>query len=688
MTFLLTIAYFSILFFFGWQAARWILHENRIEHLITFAGVFGIGLYTFFVNVMGIFLPIQIVFYLVLLIFLLLAGVCVFCRRFQILNDQRPLEWGTNSRWRGILLFSALFIALSVGLISFRHPMDRASVREPTATTIAEGNFPPVEIFNPADPLRYHYAPDLFAAATYKVTGMPLYVAYDLERGMLSGVLFLLGFLLVLLFFQGQFFVAFFSSVLMMYAGSLVFLNIFSGISTVYQRFILGRNIVAPFKFVTDAITGEYTAPVINSVVGLHWGAMAFALTLAVVYLYFFLLQRENSRHTITAFFASGCIFALLALVSEPYFAVLCIVIFLFPFALFFFKRDWPNAKKVFISSFILLAIALPAAFFQGGLLRSVVVQQLNLSSGERAYDSILYTSSTTRISTHSFKVGTPWLLYNGKPVYDPRFLAEFILLLTVLVPSLIFLFKQRFQLALFLTGLLVLLFFIPLFVDSNSPDLATQMVKFFSPIPLFGGLVAGLYLTMLYQRARRSLLKGALLFLTLILMAQGFWTHVVWLTFGDPPGGTLNPNAHYFAQVGTPESAAYAWIKKNTTIHDLFLIIKDTYSDCGAYGAPNCLFVLNTGRMAPTFAIESNTDIALGKTSSQDKAVLFSEVNKNCDPDILQELHYRYLYVDDQWSKGVEATCSKNNELDLVFQVREDKKFVRIYKIKEDTPL
>ncbi|MDP3763179.1 MAG: hypothetical protein Q8Q92_00765 [bacterium] len=687
MVFFLSIIYFSTLFFFGWQVARWILNENRIEYLIAFAGILGIGLYTFFINIAGLFILIQTVFYLVLFVFLLFASICYFGRRLQIFGDQRPLEWSVSAPWRKILLFWVLFLTLSVGLISFRHPMDRASTREPTAATMAEGNFPPVEIFNPTDLLRYHYAPDLFAAATYKVTGVPLYVAYALERAILSGTIFLFGFLLVLLFFPGQFFVAFFSSISMMYAGSLVFFNIFSGIPGLYQKYILGQNIPAPFKFVSDAIIGEYTTPVINSVVNMHWGAMALALMLAIVYLYFFLLQRKNENHFIAAFFAGGFLLALLALVSEPYFVVLCIIIFIFPF-LSFFKGDQANLKKVFITSFVLLAMALPTAFFQGGLLRSAVVQQFRPSSSEKAYDSILYTSSTTSISTHSFEVGIPWLLYDGKPVYNPRFLAEFILLLAILVPALIFLFKQRFQLALFLTGLLLLFFFIPLFVNSDLPELSVQLVKFFNPVPLFGGLAAGLFLATRYLRTHKPLLKGVLLFLAFVLMAQGIWTHAVWSVFGNPPDLTWSsPNAKFFAQVGTPEAVAYTWIKNNTVADDLFLIIKDNHFDCGVYSAPNCLFVFNTGRMAPTYKIESDTNTTVAGVPSQDKFALFSEVSKNCDPDILQELRYHYLYVDEEWREGMEAMCIKKNELDLVFQVREGEKFIRIYEIKRNTP-
>jgi len=493
------------------------------------------------------------------------------------------------------------------------------------------------------------------------------------------------------LFFPGQVAVAFFSALMMLYAGSLTFLNMFQGIPALYAKYIMGQEVFAPFKFVSDAIIGEYTTPVINSVVTQHWGAMAFALMMAVVYLYFRLLQDTDTTDMLrraAAFFVGGFLFALLAIVSEPYFAVLCTVLFLFPLISFFFQKDWIKTKKVFATSFFLLLVALLGAFFQGGLLRSAVTQQLHLSSDTDAYDSVLSISNQNELNNHSnfFKIGTPWLLNDGKPVYNPRFLAEFALLLAMLVPIMVFLFKRRFQLALFLTILLLLLFLIPLFVDSDFPDLVGQLGRFFLPIPLFGGLTIGLVLAILYQRAQKPRLKGVLLFLALILMAQGLWTHFFWLAFGDPPV-TWNPNAVYFAQAGTREADAYSWIKKNTTIKDLFLIIRDTYTDCGASSVPNCLFILNTGRMAPIFVLDTVEGIdgdSNAKTSLPGKVALFSEVRKSCDPDIVRKLNYNYLYTDERWSKGMEEKCLKNNKLNLVFQTSEGKKSIRIYKIEK----
>lgn len=678
-----SIAYFATIFFFGWQMARWVFSENRIEYLIAFVGIFGIGLYTFFINIAGHFIEIQTVFYLVLVLFLLLSTVSFLGRLYLSWGDQRSLEWGVSLWWRKILLFSTLFLSFSIGLISFNHLVDLAAARVATAVTMSEGNFPPVEIYNPTDPLYYHYAPDLFAAATYKVTGLPIYVTYDIERAILGGTLFLLGFLIIEMFFKGQFLVAYGSSLMMIYTGGLVFLNGLSGVRVLYHRFVLGLETYAPFKFVSDVIVGEYTTPVINSVITQHWGAMAFALMMIVIYIYFFLLHKEDKISPVPALLTGGFLLALLALVSEPYFAVLCSIIFIYPFAFFFLKKDWISTKKIFINSFVILTIAVTVAISQGGLLYPAIAKELDLLSGENAYDAILYGSRQNSIKDNprSFTVTTPWKLYDQKPIYNRGFIAELSLLLVATVLTIVLLFRWRSELAIFLTGLLLLFFFIPLFIDSDIPDIAGQLGRLFFPLSLFGGLVIGLVLVILYSRVQKPILRGSLIFITFILMAQGLWTHSVWLLFGYPPG-TWNPNAKFFTPTNALEKDAYNWIKMNTTIKDWFLILKDDYTECGVSNMQNCIFVFNSGRMAPTFVLNS-IRIDSGKhILPVGKAALFEKVSKSCDSEILQELGYDYIYVDNKWPKDIEAQCIKNNKLTLQFQGNEGEKFIRIYNI------
>lgn len=670
MPILLAVVYFSILFFFGWQLARYSLKEKRIEHLVGLAGIFGIGLYVFFINAVGLFLPIKIVFYLVLLLFFLLGLVLFY------LNRSKPLEWGIDRRWRKILLAFTLFLVVATGIISFRHPMDLSILREPTAATIAEGNFPPVEIWQPERSLNYHYAPDLFSAAIHKVTRLPLYSAYDLQKAILTGVLFLLGFILVKRFSNSDF-KSFVSSLLMLYAGTLVFLRGLAGIPVLYSKYILGQDIFAPFKFVSDAIEGEYGSPVVRLAAELHWGAMAFPLIIAVIYLYFHLLNGERRR---AAFFVCGFLLALLALVSEPYFLVLCCVIFVYPFAFALFKKERERAKKFLAVSLLILLIALPTAFFQGGLLKAFFVQQFDLPGINSEFD-VLYTKGPGN-DKPPFEISSPWTLYDSKPIYSSDFLMDWGLLFAVLVPSFAFLFSRHFELALFLGGVIILSFSIPLIATSSFANMAGQLGRFFYPVNLLGGLAVGLFLSSLYLRVQKKGFKRAILFLTLILMAQALWAQFIWAVFSFP-AGTWNPNEKLFAQANSLEGRAYNWVKENTSIRDYFLIIKKNYTECGESAAPNCLFILNTGRMAPIYdhqAVGDKDEIPLSP-----KAAVFSEVRDRCASSAVRKLNFGYVYVDEKWPAGMEERCREGNTLELKFESSEGDKFVRIYKIIKD---
>lgn len=679
LTTFLTIAFFSVLFFFGWQVARLVLRENRIERLTALGGIFGIGLYIFFLNAIGFFMPIQTAFYAVLYGFLLSAIVGFFWRRLRTVGHQESLEWGIDGKWRKILLIVSLFFVISTGSISFRHPMDLFTLREPTAMTMVEGNFPPKEIWSPDNLLQYHYAPDLFSAAIYKVTGMPLYLAYDFQKAILSGVIFLLAFILINSFFPSVF-VAFWSSVLMFYSGSLVFLGGLGGVPTLFDKYILGKEVLAPFKFVTDAIGEASGLPVVNYVIGVHWGAMAFALMLVVVYIYFHLLNSDETGNRWPAIFVAGFMLALLALVAESFFVALTAVLFVFPFVSFLFNRHKEMLERKFVISFFILLLAVPMAIFQGGVLKSAVYQQLHISKSGNGNEVMLYTEKKLGISPIQF--GISLVSSDEKPKYDIVFLARWVLLFAILVPAFFFLFRQSFELAAFLLLVVILFFAPPLLLHSEFKYINENLERFFYPVNLFGGLVAGLFLATSYINTHRLLLKRVLLSIAIILMAQGLWTQFVWLSFGYPPGGLWNPNLKFFAEANTFEAVAYRWVKENTIIRDRFLIIRDEYSECGFSGAPNCLFIFNTGRMAPIF--RWHQAIRIEDEAASHKIDQFEEIRKNCDSAILRELGFNYIYVDERWSKGMEAKCLQDNKLDLVFKNSDGGKFVRIYSIKK----
>lgn len=666
MSFFVAIIYFSILFFFGWQLARYVLKEDRIEHLLGLSGIFGVGLYVFLINAAGFFIPIKTAFYFVLFLFLVLALFCF--------GKLKPVKWGIDEKWRRIVLLFALFLVVSTGIISFRHEMDLSILREPTAATIAEGNFPPREIWQPEHRLAYHYGPDLFSAAIHKVTRLPLYAAYDFQKGILAGVLFLLGFILVKRFSSSDF-KAFISALLMLYAGTLAFLRGLEGIPVLYNKYILGHDIPGAFKFVSDAIEIGYASPVIRFLVGLHWGAMAFPLLIVVIYLYFRLV---DGKVRIMAFPVCGFLLALLALVSEPYFAVLSFVLFVYPCVFGLIKKDLEKTKKFLFTSLLILLIVLPIVFLQGGVVKEIVFQQLDVFS-EKESLAIITGHGDDRL----FALSPPWILFDSRPIYHPEFLIAWGLLIAVLIPSFIFLFRKYCELALFLFGVVVLSFSIPLVVTSSYSTMAGQLERFFYPVNLLGGLVVGFLMGNLYLHLQMRKWKWVLIVFLFMLTAQGLWTQSVWLLFGNPPG-TWNPNEKLFADPYSVEGRGYQWVKKNTSINDYFLIIKEEYTECGFTGAPNCLFILNTGRIAPIYnhQLYTSQQRASGLFSKPEVS-LFNTIKQSCSSSHVQKLNYRYLFVDEKWPEGMEQRCLENNTLEIKFEAKEGDSFIRIYRIK-----
>jgi hypothetical protein len=666
--FFLAIIYFSILFFFGWQLVLYFLKENRIENLIGLSGIFGIGIYVFLINAIGYFIPIRIVFYLIFLLFFIISIVLFY------FNRSKSLEWGIDKKWRKILFGVTLLLVIISGLISFRLPLslgDRLQAGSmPTAATIAEGNFPPIEIWEPERPLVYHYAPELFSAAIHKVSGLPLYLAYDFQNAILIGILFLLGFILVKHFCNNNF-KAFVSSLLMLYAGSLVFLKGINGIFSLYNKYILYQYVYAPFKFVFEMIDTVFSKPTLKNMLEIPWNALSFPLMIAVIYLYFYSIGHKQGKKIALL---NGFLLALLALSAETYFAVFCLILFIYPFIFGFVNRDWITAKRFLMISFLILVIALPIAFIQGGVLESILRLNPDLSATE-----YYFTNQIDKV----FKINkTPWLLNtrfgegNWLPIYHPKFLIEWGLLLVLLIPASFFLLRKYSPFSLFLTISLAIFFCIPFLINFIK---SCNMERFFYPVNLFGGLMVGLFLGSLYLSVKKIWSKRFILFIIVVLMLQVIVFQALFLFIGYPPG-VWDASDKIFVQSNSFEGKAYYWIKRNTNINDYFLILKEEDDDKDF--APNYRFILNTGRIAPIYAYHWQ-DYQAGNLPSFFETSLFKKIRKSCDFSAIKNLNYNYLYVDNNWPRGFEERCLANSDLTLVFKAEEGDKFVRIYQVK-----
>lgn len=628
------------------------------------SGIFGMSFYVFFANALGYFIPIKTVFYLVLFSFLIL-GLGLF-----YLNRSQFLVWGIDKKWRKILLGTVLLLIVSSGIIAFRLPLVLHGTGTPVAAVIAEGSFPPPEIWNPRNVLYYHYGPELFSAAINVITGLPVYLGHDFQVAILIGVLFLLGFCLIKRFFDNNNFKAFISSLLMIYAGSFVFLKGIKGIPILYNLYVRHQEIVAPFKFINESINSAFSVPVLKTMQVMVWGPWVFPLIIAVIYLYFHLISQKKSK---TVFLLCGILFAVLGHFGEIYFAVLCLIFLIYPFIFGFMKKDWQKANNFLLTSFWILLIAAPLAFVQGGFLKSV----LNIT-GSRIAGLIGIGGGLFNINEVTYL--TEYFDDPGSPIFRPEFFTEWGLLLILLIPSFIFLLRRNFQLGSFLMVFAATSFSLPIFFTTNNFAFIAEMFgvfarlgemwRFFFVVNLIGGLATGLFLAHLYLSSKKIWLKTASILIIITLMTQGLFFQLLYLSVGYP-AFTLNAAAQHYAKTGSYEKKAYDWIKRNTTVGDYFLITEKS-CDYTLSFTPNYRFILNTGRMAPIYSWHC----------SYPDNDSFKKIKKSCESSAIADLKYSYLYVNEEWIEGLEEKCLANNNLELKFETEEGNKFARIYKV------
>ncbi|MEK9183857.1 MAG: hypothetical protein AAB890_02180, partial [Patescibacteria group bacterium] len=471
-------------------------------------------------------------------------------------------------------------------------------------------------------------------------------------------------------FFDNNNFKAFVSSLLMIYAGSLVFLRGIKGITILYNLYVRHQEILTPFKFINESINSAFSVPTLKTMQVMVWGPWVFPLIIAVIYLYFHLISQEKSK---TIFFLCGVLFAVLGHFGEVYFAVLFLIFLIYPFIFGFVKKDWPKAKDFLFTSFWILLIATPLAFAQGGFLKSVLNIMGSRVAGLIGASGGLFNVNEVTYLTEYFEDA-------GSPIFRSEFFIEWALLLAVLVPAFIFVLKRNFQLGSFLVVFAAVSFLLPIFFTTNNFAFIAEtfgvfvrlgeMWRFFFILNLIGGLAAGLFLAHLYLSSKKIWLKITVLSIIIVLMAQGLLFQLLYLSVGYP-AFTWNAASQYYAKADSLEKGVYDWIRKNTTVDDLFLVA-ERGCDYTLSFTPNYRFVLNTGRMAPIYSWHC----------SYPENDSFKKIKDNCAPSAIEDLRYNYLYVNEEWIDGLEEKCLANNNLELKLEAGEGNEFSRIYKV------
>jgi len=664
-----SIVFWGILFSFGYQLSKYLFKKSHIEVSIALSGLIGLGLYVFLINAIGHFIAIEITLYLVLLVFIIVYVVLYF------INRSKNLKWGIDKKWRKILLITVLLLIASTFIVDNRVPFadDQTSLScVPSAATIAEGNFPPMAIWMPEYPFRYHYGSHLFAAAIHKTTDIPLYMSYDVQVSILMGILFLLGFILIKKITENNK-KALIVSFLMLCAGSLYFLKGIKGIFILYNKYILYQDIFAPFKFVLEMITPSFSRPPFVWMIIFPTNALSFVLIIGIIYLYFS-SQKENNKKIILL---NSLLLATLALFSETFFAVFCFLIIIYPFVLGLIKKDWLRAKIFLTISLLMLVIAVPIAFIQGGVLTHYLGRDGHDLEVHQTYGYI-----DIELIEQGFEINKePWVLIarlgenNRLLIYGLEFLLQWGLLLILTLISVVYFWKKKSKYIIFLELSFFVFFLIPFFIIF--PLELGSMKRFFYPANLFGGIIIGLFLFDLYFKKRNlghKLFKKIILFIVVVLIAQWMVFQLIFLTIGYPPAKWNNADK-LFVKKDSFEAESYQWVRENTKINDYFLIFKphDYYIK-----EPNLKFILNTGRIAPVYTYRTMEDDPIDIPESH----AFKELQKNCDKKLIKYLDYKYLYIDENWPEELKDKCLINNNLELKFETIEGDRFIRIYKI------
>jgi len=670
-TFFALIIFFGVLFIFGWQIARIILDEKRIEALIPLAAILGISIYLFFLIFFSYLINIQINFYLLLVLF---AFLSYFLSRIN--GKKEKSEWGIGNLWRKILFISCFLIITLVGINGLRDVQSDQMFPDhlPLGATIAEGNFPIKAIYAPNFPSQSHDGANLFLAAITKVTNLPIQFGHDLHNCIFTALLFLFGFLLIKDFFKDNF-RAYLASLVMICGGNLYFIYVAEGISSLYQKFILHLPVEAPFRFLNDMIFGK---DILRGGLVVHcsqiaWKTLGFALIIAIIYLYFRAIDDRKNWFKISLI--AGMMFSLLALSAELFFGPLLAVLLFYPLVFVILKKDRERGKLYLKTSFLILFLGSILAVLQGGILTETVKQIF--------FGYSLPLDYTLAITPQYLLKG---LIFSDDGVFIPIFSPVVFLawgwMIIFIIPASIYFLKKSFRLGSFLLLLIFVSFFTPLILTAGISQGDMMRTNYLTA--LFWNLIFGVFLGWLVLLFRKKWQRLLIIILISGAIYQGLSYFILFAAFpalelGRPLVGEQVP------QPNPVEIETFNWIDKNTTIKDYFLTFGA--EPLGVFD--NARFVVLTGRFAPGFFygadVQTTNKRYLNLKTLKSEQFWYERILKECDPLALKILNYRYLYVNEYWPVGLEEKCLTGNNLDLKFEFREGNNFARIYKVLDD---
>lgn len=652
--------FLAIIVFFAWQIMRLIFKGESREFLLTLSLISGPVFYLFVLNALGHFFSITFLFFYVLVAFLVI-GLVIF-----IFSDHsgRKKPWLFDKKWRKILLWTLIIIFITTVLIAARgYSGDEFNIFStvPMAGTIAEGNFPVRWTVEPQVMAYYHYGIELFTAAMYKITGLPIWYGVDLCRALFTVLLLALLFLLTFKITEHPA-KSYLVSLTTLFGGGLVWLY---GI-----RGFIYRTAAAPWKFLHQGITSGAAGPLIKDI-HIQWGAISFLLIVIGIVLYFKASEyKKDNKSWLPIIFLNIIFLSVLALVGETYLLVELVVILLYPFITLLIRNQKKYFKTYLIISLLTVTAVAVIAAFQGGVLTELFHQ---------SYDR------------HPRPTGN-WFFFNHEKIgflWSAQSLINFGLPLFLIFPALYFLYwhlkKKVYYQELALLLLLTFACFAVPFVMELGPRYDYEMLRYLYLAPPFWSLAIGLVLAeFLIDNKKVKKIWRYLSILgrhcIVLMVSVGVLFQIVFMVV--PLGRSSQRFTPFFYNFPPPtavESGAFAWMKNNTTIDDYFFSYSSGYDDSTIYNKKVNIFA---GRIAPVYAYLTDHKMLNRDQLVQDLIAAYKRAEASCRPGDLKFMGYKYLYVNEYWPADLEQRCLANNSLDLKYEKSDGDSFARIYKI------
>lgn len=557
-TLLILSLFFAATLAFGCVVAAVFLpsSERRWYVVVPTSLIIGLNGYVMILNLVAYLIPVQRAFWVVLtgMSLAAAAGLMAMRRRKTSLiapDDLKPRE-------RPFLVFTTFVVMLLAGFVSYLTLGDDLYlVNMPLASTISEGNFPVLDPSDPSFRVAYHYGPDLLIAALHRTARMPLWLGYDIQTFLFIGAAFLMAFALarsVVLRFRS----AFLAALLMLYGSGLVWMKGFHGIAVFWQKLSGGSAGPAPWKFFADMAFPNFDSSIAATTS--HTVIMGMPIILLVLYLYNQAIDAERGawlRPTLLA----GVLYGYTAFVVETHFIVMfaAFIGMLFLEGARYLWSGRPAARRHQLLRLagvtgIVIVVALPLAFLQGGILTTV----------------------SDPGATHRFELVKHFWSQGitDKQVLPFRwaFFQDFGLPLILFFPALYFFRNdRRVQLiALIAFGA----FLVPLLIRyTPSPR---EMERFFGFATQLFAFLAGLFLSevaaALTLNRQRKMISLALLLPIFAIVGTALAAQAFGIAYPlVRPGGR-----HYMLAAVPPEAPAidqkaYVWIREHTTLQDWF---------------------------------------------------------------------------------------------------------------------